>query len=372
MTMSDTFTEFWPTPKNTDGDRGGRGDLLAKARSYQMAHNGTAESASNQLTLFAEAFPASPTPWLVDAKDLPMSATSGPSSPELFAKFDPAGSWRKTYPDCCPVMLDGSLEPFLETWPRAGMTRNGTAYQRPPSAPLTKEIGSGSWRTPTAEEATHPGRTVTKPGQQYHLTVQVQERQMFPTPTTESYGTNQGGAAGRVGPIRPSLETMARQNLWPTPCAEDAKNVPYQKGKDGVTRYPMLLGAVEPSRMWPTSTGRDHKDGSAQACANVPPNGLLGRVVHQWPTPSSGGESGGPHGMCGGTAHRQRLVSLVGEDQARAMSGGALNPTWVEWLMGYPLGWTACAAWATRSSRRSPNGSRTGSRTPKGRHDARR
>jgi DNA (cytosine-5)-methyltransferase 1 len=25
----------------------------------------------------------------------------------------------------------------------------------------------------------------------------------------------------------------------------------------------------------------------------------------------------------------------------------------VEWLMGYPLGWTACAAWETRSSRRS-------------------
>jgi len=30
-----------------------------------------------------------------------------------------------------------------------------------------------------------------------------------------------------------------------------------------------------------------------------------------------------------------------------AQAGGKLNPTWVEWLMGWPLGWTDCAASAT-------------------------
>jgi hypothetical protein len=30
-----------------------------------------------------------------------------------------------------------------------------------------------------------------------------------------------------------------------------------------------------------------------------------------------------------------------------AIAGGALNPTWVEWLMGWPLGWTDCGASAT-------------------------
>jgi hypothetical protein len=34
-------------------------------------------------------------------------------------------------------------------------------------------------------------------------------------------------------------------------------------------------------------------------------------------------------------------------------SGGSLNPTWVEWLMGFPLGWTVCDASGTRLSRRS-------------------
>jgi hypothetical protein len=29
------------------------------------------------------------------------------------------------------------------------------------------------------------------------------------------------------------------------------------------------------------------------------------------------------------------------------VAGGKLNPTWVEWLMGWPLGWTDCAPLAT-------------------------
>ena len=35
--------------------------------------------------------------------------------------------------------------------------------------------------------------------------------------------------------------------------------------------------------------------------------------------------------------------SILSEEERRNMSqgdGGQLNPTWVEWLMGFPLGWT--------------------------------
>ena len=32
--------------------------------------------------------------------------------------------------------------------------------------------------------------------------------------------------------------------------------------------------------IWPTPTGRDWKDGSAKACANIPVNGLLGACAH--------------------------------------------------------------------------------------------
>ena len=40
---------------------------------------------------------------------------------------------------------------------------------------------------------------------------------------------------------------------------------------------------------------------------------------------------------------------------------GRLNPTWVEWLMGYPTGWTALDASETPSSRRSRKSSSGGS-----------
>jgi hypothetical protein len=41
--------------------------------------------------------------------------------------------------------------------------------------------------------------------------------------------------------------------------------------------------------------------------------------------------------------------------------GGTMNPTWAEWFMGYPKGWTALDASATPSSRKSRRGSCGGS-----------
>jgi len=61
--------------------------------------------------------------------------------------------------------------------------------------------------------------------------------------------------------------------------------------------------------MLPTPTTRDWKDGSQQACANVPSNGLLGREIHTVSTPT--GEA------------------------------TYLNPSFVEEMMGFPVGWTA-------------------------------
>jgi hypothetical protein len=104
----------------------------------------------------------------------------------------------------------------------------------------------------------------------------------------------------------------------------------YHKGK----KVQVDLGQAV--KMWPIPTTRDWKDGSAESCRNVPVNGLLGRKVH-YPTP--GGSRPNDTDQISG-----RLANEI---------GGSLNPTWVEWLMGFPLGWTDCGPSATPSFRKS-------------------
>ena len=55
-----------------------------------------------------------------------------------------------------------------------------------------------------------------------------------------------------------------------------------------------------------------------------------------WPTPRTAG-------ICGGMGSWKLLNKNTTKEEARKMgagNGGKLNPTWVEWLMGWPLGWT--------------------------------
>jgi hypothetical protein len=81
---------------------------------------------------------------------LPESAADyGLSSLDSFANYDPATSSWKTSQLC----LDGEWEPYSETWPRSGMTRNGSAYQRQPLVRRIYAIESSLWPTPDASAA---------------------------------------------------------------------------------------------------------------------------------------------------------------------------------------------------------------------------
>ena len=56
-----------------------------------------------------------------------------------------------------------------------------------------------------------------------------------------------------------------------------------------------------------------------------------------WPTPTAMNNTGGP-ALCkwGGSGARAKLRTMVTPEELN----GALNPEWVCWLMGWPIGWT--------------------------------
>ena len=81
---------------------------------------------------------------------------------QTFAKLNQDGSWSKMYQDCCLLTLGGSLLEYSETWPQAGMMRNGISYRLPGLAHRTSEKGSLLWPTPVRSDAVG-GRCYQKP-----------------------------------------------------------------------------------------------------------------------------------------------------------------------------------------------------------------
>lgn len=67
--------------------------------------------------------------------------------------------------------------------------------------------------------------------------------------------------------------------------------------------------------------------------------------THSFPTPGTTGMSNGS-GNCE-KANALHDDGIINEDERKSMragNGGQLNPDWVEWLMGWPIGWTSMKA----------------------------
>jgi len=72
------------------------------------------------------------------------------------------------------------------------------------------------------------------------------------------------------------------------------------------------------------------KDGSMHS-VNLP------KYVRMFPTPSANDHKGWSEGHKRANDPTNRLDFRVEPEKG---IGGTLNPTWVEWLMGFPSGWT--------------------------------
>ena len=180
----------------------------------------------------------------------------GPTCSESWAKLVPGGYWSRMSSGYCQLTLDGSWAECSENWPRSGFVAAGIAYRQPPLEPRISAIGSG----------------------------------YLPT-ITQPYGNNVGGAAGRVGKVRHSLHSMARNNLWPTVTKGDAK----------------------------ASGSRNHEGSNAHAGVSL-----------------------------------TDAVRYGNSSTKREGKGGLLSPTWIEWFLGLPSRWTDLKLSATASSLLSP------------------
>jgi DNA (cytosine-5)-methyltransferase 1 len=112
--------------------------------------------------------------------------------------------------------------------------------------------------------------------------------------------------------------------------------------------------------MFPTPDTQNHRDGAKlRKDNNLKEGGMHGVSLHHYitmfPTPQANEDAAGtPQGKM------QRMLGNC--EEVRDSGTGVLNPTWVEWLMGYPSGWTDLKVSETQLSRTSPISSESDSK----------
>jgi hypothetical protein len=109
---------------------------------------------------------------------------------------------------------------WSRNWPASGMTVDGELFPLSTWARRTKETDGFCWPTVKSSDGAKGGPNQRGSKGDLALPAAIH---LYPTPSASNYGTNKGGAAGRTGKERPSLETIARHNLWPTPKAAEAR-----------------------------------------------------------------------------------------------------------------------------------------------------
>lgn len=249
-----------------------------------------------------------------------MTVTSGRKCCELLKSCGPVGSLVK-------MLLESSIWRSTRcylTWKAAVTPARRLYFRLVPRTPRTDGTEFALLGTPTAQskvrsKAFREGRTPNP----------AEFAMMRPTVTASDWK--------RREPNSHQQGLAEATKLRPTPTQRDYKgaNSAEHLTRDSKRNHTdQLANAV---KLFPTPTVQDYKSRGP----NSKQQGLP-EMVKMFPMPTTGA------GMCGGSGNYQQLKDLVSqgvisEEERRSMasgSGGQLNPDWVEWLMGFPIGWT--------------------------------
>ena len=282
---------------------------------------------------------------------------SGQSILDLSKSVDRLGSLEKTLVDT----LNSVLTPYSRTW-RVKVTPQGRlVFQLLASVPTTKEKGSGLLPTPTTDSANNRTKKYAQGGTPLTMAIQT-----WPTPQHTDHLMNKSETleawekrAKKKKEQGINLQFALRHAIqrWPTPTSRDWKDqIGAYPPSTNVTRGETLMNAVT-RRSWPTPAARDWKDtGENTNYEKIAKKGKLAGAVKMWPTPNASDNR--DRGNLSDPAIQRRIAmgKQVGLTMAvkEKKGGGTLNPTWVEWLMGYPTGWTDLNPSETASSLTSP------------------
>ena len=276
-------------------------------------------------------------------RESPMSAISGLKRGELLMRYDQSGEscWRTYQASMFDLTMDGQHMGALysENFPNSGMIVSGQLYRLPTQAhPISaNDGGSRHIPTPSASDGfiQNLNSTQQKPDTFKSLNLPDYTTRypdngsgLWPTPRARDYKDGlsttgmleEGNTRVNSKGVRYGATLGQAAAKWPTPTASEGSKISSRPnyGQVGLSNHPDIVGTPDRPKMaknrkgirqnkWSTPTARDHKDGTAESCSNVPENGLLGRTLHE------------------------------GQNQPNA----ALNPDWVEWLMGVPIGWSS-------------------------------
>jgi DNA (cytosine-5)-methyltransferase 1 len=157
--------------------------------------------------------------------------------------------------------------------------------------------------------------------------------------------------------LREAVVDQKYQTMWPTPRStdgtkgsrtEEGSRRELERGKN------VDLGMVV--KLFPTPTAGDSKNAANKTAvrkdgSNHHSGTTLVDYARMFPTPTATDGKGA--GKTGSLRDRldyaaERGATKSNEYDSPSPTGGQLNPTWVEWLMGFPSEWTALDASATQ------------------------